>query len=72
MHQKNEFHVVIERDAEGLFIASVPTLQGCHTQAKSLNVLITRMHQAMELCLEVAENPFSGFPDFIGVQRVTV
>jgi predicted RNase H-like HicB family nuclease len=35
-----EFSVVIEKDEDGYFVASVPTLQGCHTQAKSLDVLI--------------------------------
>ncbi len=30
-----EFNVIIERDADGYFVASVPTLKGCHTQAKS-------------------------------------
>ncbi|MCX6958417.1 MAG: type II toxin-antitoxin system HicB family antitoxin [Verrucomicrobiae bacterium] len=72
MHKKNEFNVVIERDNEGFFIASVPTLQGCHTQAKSLDVLMKRIREAIELCLEVEENPFYESSDFIGVQRVTV
>ncbi|MEI6417337.1 MAG: type II toxin-antitoxin system HicB family antitoxin [Verrucomicrobiota bacterium] len=49
MRKKNEFNVVIERDAEGFFIASVPTLQGCHTQAKSLDVLMKRIREAIEL-----------------------
>ena len=31
-----EFNVVIERDEDGHFVASVPALRGCHTQAKSL------------------------------------
>jgi hypothetical protein len=35
-----EFTVIIEKDEDGYFIASVPTLHGCHTQAKSLDTLI--------------------------------
>lgn len=31
-----EFTVIIEQDEEGYFIAEVPELKGCHTQAKSL------------------------------------
>lgn len=64
-----EFNVVIEKDADGFFIASVPTLRGCHTQAKSLDVLMKRIREAIELCLEV-EDPVTN--DFIGVQRVAV
>ncbi len=48
-----EFNVVIEKDADGYFVASVPTLRGCHTQAKSLYVLMKRIREAIELCLEV-------------------
>jgi predicted RNase H-like HicB family nuclease len=64
-----EFNVVIERDADGYFIASVPALRGCHTQAKSLDVLMKRVKEAIELCLEV-EKPLSN--QFVGVQRVAV
>jgi predicted RNase H-like HicB family nuclease len=64
-----EFNVVIERDQDGFFVASVPTLRGCHTQAKSLDVLMKRIKEAIELCLEV-EEPVSN--QFIGVQRVAV
>lgn len=63
-----EFNVVIEKDAEGYFIASVPALRGSRTQAKSLDVLMKRIREAIELCLEV-ENPVTN--EFIGVQRVS-
>jgi predicted RNase H-like HicB family nuclease len=66
-----EFDVVIERDRAGYYVASVPALRGCHTQAKSLDGLMKRVKEAIELCLEVeAEQPES--LDFVGVQRVTV
>jgi predicted RNase H-like HicB family nuclease len=64
-----EFSVVIERDEDGYFVASVPALRGCHTQAKSLDVLMKRIKEAIELCLE-SEDPVAN--EFIGVQRVAV
>lgn len=64
-----EFSVVIEKDEDGYFVASVPTLRGCHTQAKSLDVLMKRVKEAIELCLEV-EAPAT--TEFIGVQRVAI
>jgi len=64
-----EFSVVIEKDEDGYFVASVPALKGCHTQAKSLDVLIKRIKEAIELCLEVEEPATT---EFIGVQRVAV
>ncbi len=48
-----EFSVIIERDAEGYYVASVPALRGCHTQATSLDELMVRVREAVELCLEV-------------------
>ena len=64
-----EFNVLIERDEDGYFVASVPELRGCHTQAKYLDVLIKRVKEAIQLCLEV-EEPVSN--KFIGIQRVAV
>ena len=49
------FNLVIEKDRDGYFVASVPELRGCHTQAKSLDVLLQRARAAIELCLEVEE-----------------
>ena len=46
-----QFDVVVERDAEGYFVASVPALPGCHTQARSLDELMARIREAIELCL---------------------
>ncbi len=66
-----EFDVVVERDSEGYFVATVPALPGCHTQAKSLDELMSRIREAIELCLEVQGDPTESL-DFIGVQRVTV
>ena len=51
------FDVLIERDADGYYLATVPALPGCHTQAKSLNALVKRVREAIELCLEVGEAP---------------
>ena len=64
-----EFSVIIEKDEDGYFVASVPVLRGCHTQAKSLDTLIIRIKEAISLCLEV-ENPISN--EFIGVQKVAI
>ena len=67
----SQFDVIIEHDGEGYFIASVLALPGCHTQAKSLDILIERVKEAIELCIEVEGLPSEKL-DFVGVQRVTV
>jgi predicted RNase H-like HicB family nuclease len=68
--QRN-FDVVVEKDEEGYYIASVPALPGCHTQAMSLDELDRRIREAIELCLEVEGAPENGL-EFIGIQRVVI
>ena len=67
----HQFDVIVEKDAAGYFVASVPALPGCHTQAKSLDVLMERTREAIELCLEVQDDIQEPL-DFVGVQRITV
>ena len=66
-----EFSVIIEQDPEGYYVASVPALRGCHTQAKSLDELMARVREAVELCLEVPGENLEKL-DFIGVQGISV
>ncbi|MGA9750236.1 MAG: type II toxin-antitoxin system HicB family antitoxin [Acidobacteriota bacterium] len=68
---KREFNVIIEQDADGYFVATVPELRGCHTQARSLDTLMKRVKEAIELCLEVEGGGTSG-GQFIGLQRIAV
>lgn len=66
-----EFNVIIEKDEEGFYVATVPALKGCHTQAKSLDELIERTKEAIELCLEEETDIVYPF-DFVGVQKISV
>jgi predicted RNase H-like HicB family nuclease len=67
----HQFNILVEKDADGYFVASVPALPGCHTQARSLDELMVRIREAIKLYLEeqdAAPEPL----DFVGVQRITV
>ncbi|MEO8191244.1 MAG: type II toxin-antitoxin system HicB family antitoxin [Acidobacteriota bacterium] len=66
---KRELSVIVERDSEGLYVASLPELPGCHTQADSLDVLMNRIREAAELCLEVQVGEADDL-EFVGVQRL--
>ncbi len=78
---KNQFKVIIERDEDGFFVATVPALPGCYTQAKTLPELTRRVREAIKLCLEVArEKPdyrkrikqFAYEPTFVGMDLITL
>jgi predicted RNase H-like HicB family nuclease len=66
-----EFSVIIERDAEGYYVATVPALRGCHSQANSLDELMTRIREAVEVCLEAQGDSLEPL-DFVGVQTIRV
>ena len=55
MKQSRKFTVVIELDEEGYYVAHVPALPGCHTQAKNLDTLLERILEAIPVCLEGSE-----------------
>ncbi|MBA7502434.1 hypothetical protein ES706_01020 [subsurface metagenome] len=69
---KKRFNIVIERDEDGYYVASVPELPGCHTQAKSLDELTARMDEAIKLYLEVEKEAIDVSTEFVGVQVVEV
>jgi len=50
-----EFTIIIEQDEDGIYVASVPELPGCHTQAESFEELNRRIKEAIELYLEVEQ-----------------
>jgi predicted RNase H-like HicB family nuclease len=67
-----KFNIVVERDEDGYYVASVPELPGCHTQAKTLDELRRRIEEAIKLYLEVEKEAADIRTEFIGVQVVEV
>lgn len=61
--------VLIEQDEDGYYVATVPALKSCYTQAKTLKELYLRIEEVVELCLE-EEEPVP--MKFVGVQRLEV
>ena len=47
-----KFKVLVEKDEDGYYVADVPELQGCHTQAKDKKELMKRVKEVIALCLE--------------------
>jgi predicted RNase H-like HicB family nuclease len=68
---KREFNVIIERDSDGFYVATVPELHGCHTQAKSLDKLMERVREAIQVCIDTRDEP-GDKGEFIGIQRILV
>ncbi len=62
--------VVIERDEDGYYVASVLELPGCHTQGGDLNELMRRVKEAAELYFET--EGIKERTEFVGVQFLEV
>ncbi|MCL1977201.1 MAG: type II toxin-antitoxin system HicB family antitoxin [Candidatus Bathyarchaeota archaeon] len=69
-----KFSVVVEKDVDGYYVASVPELPGCHTQAKTLDAVMERIKEAIQCYLEVETGDIEnrGCNELIGVQFVEV
>jgi predicted RNase H-like HicB family nuclease len=71
MNMARTFTVVIQQDADGWFVGSVAEIPGCHTQARSLDELLSRVREAIELCLE-DDCDGSTQSSFVGVHSITI
>ncbi len=78
------FRVIIEQDEDGVFVASVPAIPGCHSQGDSYEEVLKNIEEVIELCLEVAKEDknyyqkidWSGIEDgksrFLGVTEIPI
>jgi predicted RNase H-like HicB family nuclease len=71
MKARRKYTVLIECDEAGYYVATVPSLRGCHTQAKNLDTLMKRVREVIELCLE-EENGDVQELELVGIQQITV
>jgi len=69
-----KFSVIVEKDEDGYYVASVPELPGCHTQAKTLDAVMERIKEAIEVYLEVEADDLKnrGRNELVGVSFVEV
>ena len=69
--EKN-YNIIIEKGNDGYYTSQVVGLNGCHTQAKSLDKLIERTKEAIELYLECENINKKEIPNFVGLQTITI
>jgi predicted RNase H-like HicB family nuclease len=67
---QRKFTVVIERDEDDYYVATVPALRGCHTQAKNLDTLMKRVREVIQLCLK--DDQASPSLELVGIQQISI
>ncbi len=65
-----DFNVIIEKGEDGMFVSEVVELSGCHTQGRTLDELMERTREAIELCLEVQNIELE--TSFVGLQKINI
>jgi len=65
------FTVLIEQGEDGWYVATVPDIQGCYTQGKTVAQVLDRIKEAIEVCLEADKEEIEPMR-FVGVQQVQV
>lgn len=66
-----DFTVLIEQDEDGIYIAKVPEIEGCYTQGKTLQEVLERIKEAIEVCLKADKEKVNPMK-FIGIQKIRV
>lgn len=67
-----KFTVVVERDEDGLYVASVPLLQGCYTQGQTHEEALENINDAIKLHIEARRALGESIPVEVAVDQVRV
>ena len=65
------FTVLIEQGEDGWYVATVPDIQGCYTQGKTVAQVLDRVKEAIEVCLEADKEKIEPMR-FVGIQQVQI
>ncbi len=67
-----KFTVFVERDADGLYVASVPFLQGCYTQGDTYEEALSNVKDAIRLHIEARRELGEPVPIEVAIDEVQV
>ena len=69
---KYRYTVVVERDEDGVFVASCPAIQGCHTQGDTYEETIENLTDAIRLHIEGRRQIGEPIPVEVAIDQVEV
>lgn len=67
-----KFTVVVEKDEDGLYVASVPLLQGCYTQGETYEEALENIKDAIKLHIEARRSVGEPVPIEVAIDEVQV
>lgn len=60
--------VYIEKDEDGVYVGSIPSLQSCYADGKTVNEMMNNLEQVAKLCLRNSKKNEIG--TFVGIQNL--
>jgi predicted RNase H-like HicB family nuclease len=74
--EKYRFQVIIEQDEDGLYVADVPALQGCHTQGRTFEEALENIREVIAMCVqelrEEGKTIEPHYPEVVGIKTVEI
>lgn len=69
---KFQYTVIIERDEDGIYIASCPAIQGCYSQGRTIEEAVENLKDAIKLHLEARKELGESLPVETAVDKVEI
>lgn len=70
------YRVIVEQDEDDVYVASVPSVQGCYTEGNTYEEAVKNIEDALKLHLKAKESKSKTFDDtsteFIGIKNITI
>jgi len=70
--QNHQFVVYIEKDEDGIFIGSVPSIPSCYAQGNTQEEMLKNLIEVIKLCLRNSKNTTFEKNKFVGIQNLEV
>ncbi|MER3544906.1 MAG: hypothetical protein C4311_10000 [Chloroflexota bacterium] len=67
-----QFTVVVERDEDGVYIATCPALPGCYSQGDTYQEALENLKDAMKLHIQARQSLGEPIPIEVALDRVEV
>ena len=70
------YRVIVEQDEDGIFVASVPSLQGCYTEGDTFEETLNNIEDVIKLHIKARKARGLPLDDsktkFVGVKELTI
>lgn len=74
--EQYRFQVIVEQDEDGYYVAHVPALKACYTQAKTFEEAMENIREVIAMCVqEMREEGLeidTQYPEVIGIKTLEI